>query len=56
MQKIGAALKERGLFTYTMASAMGTMIFVIPPLMINKGQLDEGLGIIRDVLDNVTLS
>lgn len=55
MQKIGAALKERGLFTYTMASAMGTMIFVIPPLVINKGQLDEGLEIIREVLGNVTL-
>lgn len=55
MQKIGTALKERGLFTYTMASVMGTMIFVIPPLIINKEQLDEGLGIIREVLDNVTI-
>lgn len=55
MQKIGSALKERGLFTYTMASAMGTMIFVIPPLVINKEQLDEGLGIIREVLDKINL-
>lgn len=55
MQKIAAGLKERGLFTYTMASNMGTMVFVIPPLVINKAQLDEGLGIIRDVLAQVTL-
>lgn len=55
MQKIAAGLKERGLFTYTMASNMGTMIFVIPPLVINKAQLDEGLEIIRDVLAQVTL-
>lgn len=55
MQKIAAGLKERGLFTYTMASNLGTMIFVIPPLVINKAQLDEGLGMIRDVLAQVTL-
>ncbi len=54
MQQIGAGLKERGLFTYTMASNMGTMIFVIPPLVINQAQLDEGLGIIREVLETVS--
>ncbi len=54
MQKIGNELRQRGLFTYTMASNMGSMIFVIPPLIINKEQLDEGLTIIREVLESAT--
>ncbi len=55
MQKIGAQLKERGLFTYIMASNMGSMIFVIPPLIINQEQLAEGLEIIREVLGKVNI-
>ena len=46
MKKVGAHLRENGLFTFIKAN----MVFVVPPLCINTTQLDEGLGIIDKAL------
>lgn len=47
MQDLASFLKNEGLFTYIMANNYGSMVFVIPPLCIQKDQIDEGLGIIK---------
>ncbi|MCS6994821.1 MAG: aminotransferase class III-fold pyridoxal phosphate-dependent enzyme [Anaerolineales bacterium] len=50
MGQIGAFLRENGLFTFLMASSMGSMVFIVPPLCITREQLDEGLAIIEKAL------
>jgi taurine--2-oxoglutarate transaminase len=50
MVELGKFLREKGLFTFIMANNMGSMLFVVPPLCINKEQLNEGLSIIEDAL------
>ncbi len=50
MAEVGKALRQNGLFTFIMANNMGSIVFVVPPLCINKQQLDEGLAIIEKVL------
>src|SRR5512136_1309078 len=57
MAEVGKVLRENGLFTFIMANAMGSMVFVVPPLCINKKQLGEGLKIVEkalEVTDKVT--
>lgn len=51
MGEIGKTLRQNGLFTFIMASNMGSIIFVVPPLCITKDQLDEGLTIIEKTLE-----
>ena len=46
MNEIGAYLREHGLFTFIKAN----MIFIVPPLCITKGQIDEGFQIIDNAL------
>ncbi len=46
MKEVGKYLSQNGLFTYISAN----MIFIVPPLVINAAELDEGLGIIDDAL------
>ena len=56
MAEIKQNLLDNGLFTFIMVKDIGTMIFVVPPLCINKPQLAEGLEIIDKALniaDNV---
>jgi len=50
MGEVGKALRENGLFTFLMANNMGSLVFVVPPLCINRQQLDEGLAIISKVI------
>jgi taurine--2-oxoglutarate transaminase len=50
MAEVGKALRENGLFTFLMANNMGSIVFVVPPLCINKQQLNEGLAIIEKAL------
>lgn len=49
MNQIGAFLRENGLFTFI----NGHMLFIVPPLCINRSQLDEGLEIIERALELV---
>jgi len=51
MGEIGKMLRQNGLFTFIMASNMGSIIFIVPPLCIKKDQLDEGLAIIEKSLE-----
>jgi len=51
MGEVGKILRENGLFTFIMANAMGSMLFVVPPLCITKAQLDEGLAIVEKALE-----
>jgi len=51
MGQVGKALRENGLFTFIMANNMGSMVFVVPPLCINKEQLDEGLALVEKALE-----
>jgi taurine--2-oxoglutarate transaminase len=51
MADVGKVLRENGLFTFIMANAMGSMVFVVPPLCITKEQLDEGLAIVEKALE-----
>jgi taurine---2-oxoglutarate transaminase len=44
---IGKYLRDHGLFTFIFHN----VLFVVPPLCINKSQLDEGLAIIDDALN-----
>lgn len=46
MNEIGAHLRKNGLFTFIKAN----MIFIVPPLIITKTQIDNGLKIIEDAL------
>ncbi|RPI83769.1 MAG: aminotransferase class III-fold pyridoxal phosphate-dependent enzyme [Chloroflexi bacterium] len=54
MAALGKYLREKGLFTFIMANAMGSILFVVPPLCITKEQLDEGLLIIEEALAATT--
>lgn len=45
--KIPGALRELGMYTFSKWS----WIFIVPPLIINPSELNEGLGIIDKVLD-----
>ena len=47
MAEVGKTLRENGLFTFIMASDLGSMVFVVPPLCITKEQLDEGLSLVE---------
>jgi taurine--2-oxoglutarate transaminase len=51
MGEVGKILRENGLFTFIMANAMGSMLFIVPPLCITKEQLDEGLAIVEQALE-----
>ena len=51
MAMVGKELRDNGLFTFIMANAMGSMVFVVPPLCITKEQLDEGLKIVEKALE-----
>jgi len=46
MNEISAYLREHGLFTFLKAN----MIFIVPPLCITEGQIDEGMNIIKGAL------
>jgi taurine--2-oxoglutarate transaminase len=51
MAEVGKSLRQNGLFTYIMASNMGSMVFVVPPLCITEAQIDEGLAIVEKALE-----
>ncbi len=51
MGEVGKFLRQNSLFTFIMANNMGSMVFVVPPLCINKEQLDEGLVIVEKALE-----
>jgi taurine--2-oxoglutarate transaminase len=51
MGEFGKALRQNGLFTFIMANNMGSIVFVVPPLCINKAQIDDGLAIIEKALE-----
>ena len=46
MNKVAARIRELGMYTFVRWS----YIFIAPPLMITKQQIDEGLEIISDAL------
>src|SRR5262249_16908516 len=46
MKKLEAELRAKGLFNFN----RWNMIFIVPPLIINEQQLQEGLSIINDAL------
>jgi taurine--2-oxoglutarate transaminase len=50
MGQVGNYLKEHGLFTFIMSKDIGAMVFVVPPLCITAGQVDEGLEIVEQAL------
>lgn len=47
MGEIGKSLRADGLFTFIMANAMGSVLFIVPPLCITREELDEGLDIVE---------
>jgi taurine--2-oxoglutarate transaminase len=51
MGDVGKVLRQNGLFTFIMANNMGSIVFVVPPLCINKAQIDEGLAIVEKALE-----
>ena len=51
MAEVGKTLRELGLFTFIMVKDLGTMVFVVPPLCIDKAQLDEGLKLVEKALE-----
>lgn len=51
MSEIGKVLKENGLFTFIMAKDTGSMVFVVPPLSINREQLEDGLNLVEIALE-----
>jgi taurine--2-oxoglutarate transaminase len=51
MAVVRKTLLENGLFTFIMVKGIGTMIFVVPPLCINKEQLDAGLSLVERALE-----
>mgnify|MGYP003344465320 CR=1 FL=1 len=51
MAEVGKALRQNGIFTFIMANNMGSMVFVVPPLVITKEQLDEGLALVEKALE-----
>lgn len=54
MAALGKYLRENGLFTFISANALGSILFVVPPLCITADQLDEGLSIIERALSATT--
>ena len=50
MTKVRKYFSEKGLFTFIMANINGTVIFIVPPLCINRVELDEGLTIVDQAL------
>ncbi len=46
MNKVAAKIKELGMYTFVRWS----FIFIAPPLIVTKGQIDEGLAIISEAL------
>jgi taurine--2-oxoglutarate transaminase len=46
MNKVAAKIKELGMYTFVRWS----YIFIAPPLIINKAQIDEGLAIISEAI------
>jgi taurine--2-oxoglutarate transaminase len=50
MGQVGNYLKEHGLSTFIMSKDIGAMVFVVPPLCITAGQVDEGLEIVEQAL------
>ena len=46
MNKVAAKLRELGMYTFVRWS----YIFIAPPLIITKEQIDEGLAIISEAL------
>ncbi|HWS23835.1 MAG TPA: aminotransferase class III-fold pyridoxal phosphate-dependent enzyme [Anaerolineales bacterium] len=50
MAKVRKFFSENGLFTFIMANINGTVIFIVPPLCINRVELDEGLTIVDHAL------
>jgi taurine--2-oxoglutarate transaminase len=51
MAEVSKVLRQNGLFTFIMSNNMGSLVFVVPPLCINKEQLDEGLAIVEKALE-----
>lgn len=51
MADVKKTLLDSGLFTFLMVKDLGTMVFVVPPLSINKEQLDEGLALVEKALE-----
>jgi taurine--2-oxoglutarate transaminase len=45
--RMAAKMKELGMFTFV----RWNWIFIAPPLIITKEQIDEGLGIISQVIE-----
>jgi len=50
MAKVRKYFSQQGLFTFIMANSNGTVIFIVPPLCINREELDEGLAIVDGAL------
>ena len=46
MNKVGAKLKELGMYTFV----RWNYVFIAPPLIVTKEQVDEGLAIISEAL------
>ena len=46
MNKVAAKIKELGMYTFVRWS----YIFIAPPLIVTKAQIDEGLAIISEAL------
>jgi taurine--2-oxoglutarate transaminase len=51
MREVGKNLRENGLFTFIMAQDLGTTVFIVPPLCINREQLGEGLALVEAALE-----
>ncbi len=51
MAEVGQVLRQNGLFTFIMANNLGSLVFVVPPLVITRQQLDEGLAIVEKTLE-----
>lgn len=46
MNKVAAKLKDLGMYTFV----RWNYVFIAPPLCVNKGEIDEGLGMISEAL------
>jgi taurine--2-oxoglutarate transaminase len=51
MSDVKKALLDSGLVTFIMVNALGTMVFIVPPLCITKEQMDEGLALVEKALE-----
>jgi taurine---2-oxoglutarate transaminase len=50
MAELGKYLKDHGLFTFVLSNNRVSMLFVVPPLCIDKVQLDDGFVVIDQAL------